>query len=125
MTILLAVDHWRSYLLHAEFIIKTDKKSLVHLDDQRLSTPWQHKALTKLLGLNYKITYKQGKENRVADALSRATHSKIHELQAISTLIPPGSKIFKLHMALIQNPPSYCMNWRFNHHLDTITSRMV
>jgi hypothetical protein len=41
------------------------------LDDQRLSTPWQQKALTKLLGLQYKIQYKQGSANQVVDALSR------------------------------------------------------
>jgi hypothetical protein len=40
MAILLAVDHWRSYLLQSEFTIKTDQKNLVHLDDQRLATPW-------------------------------------------------------------------------------------
>lgn len=71
MAILFAVEQWRSYLQHGEFIIKTDHQSLTHLDDQRLSTLWQQKALTKLLGLQFRITYKQGSENRVADALSR------------------------------------------------------
>ena len=65
------VDRWRPYPQHREFIIKTDQKSLTHLDDQRLSTPWQQKALTKLLGLQYRICYKKGAENWVADALSR------------------------------------------------------
>ena len=59
LAILLAVDHWRAYLQHSEFTIKTDQRSLVHLDDQRLTTPWQHKALTKLMGLRYKILYKR------------------------------------------------------------------
>ena len=40
LAILMAVDKWRSYLQHAEFIIRTDQKSLVHLDDKRLTTPW-------------------------------------------------------------------------------------
>jgi len=62
---------------------------LVHLDDQRLSTPIQHKDLTKLLGLNYKIVYKQGVENRVADALSRTNHANTVEFQAISVLTSP------------------------------------
>lgn len=88
MAMLLAVDYWRSYLQHGEFIIRTDQKSLTHLDDQRLSTPWQHKALTKLLGLSFKIQYKQGKDNRVADALSRSTHAEIHELTALSVAQP-------------------------------------
>ena len=73
LAILLAVDHWRYYLHHGEFIIKTDQKSLTYSDDQRLSTPWQHKALTKLMGLKYRIVYNKGVENTVADALSRVT----------------------------------------------------
>ena len=54
-----------------QFIIKIDHKSLAHLQDQRLHTPWQQKCLTKLLGLNYTIQYKQGNTNVAADALSR------------------------------------------------------
>lgn len=38
--ILLAVDHWHPYLLQSEFITKIDQRSLIHLDDQRLTTPW-------------------------------------------------------------------------------------
>jgi hypothetical protein len=71
MAILFAVEQWRPYLQHGEFMIRTDHQSLTHLDDQRLSTPWQQKALTKLLGLQFRILYRQGSENRVADALSR------------------------------------------------------
>lgn len=40
LAILIAIEQWRSYLLHAEFIIFTDQKSLVHLNEQRLNTPW-------------------------------------------------------------------------------------
>lgn len=57
-------------------------------DRQRLTTPWQQKALTKLLGLNYKIVYKKGTENRVADALSRASHSSCSDLALISITQP-------------------------------------
>lgn len=51
LAILLAIDRWRPYLQTSEFVIRTDQRSLSHLDDQRLSTPWKQKALTKLLGL--------------------------------------------------------------------------
>ena len=34
LAILLAVEHWRPYLQHAEFIIRTDQRSLVHLEEQ-------------------------------------------------------------------------------------------
>jgi hypothetical protein len=55
LAILLAIDQWRPYLQHAEFRILTDQRSLAHLSDQQLHTPWQQKALTKMLGLQYKI----------------------------------------------------------------------
>jgi hypothetical protein len=45
-------------LATGEFIIKTGHKSLTHPSDQRLHTPWQQKALTKMMGLQYKIMYK-------------------------------------------------------------------
>jgi hypothetical protein len=70
LAILMAVDHWRSYLQHSPFLIKTDQRSLESLTDQRLTTPWQLKAYTKLLGLDYKIIYKKGIENSAVDALS-------------------------------------------------------
>jgi hypothetical protein len=72
MAILLALEQWRSYLQHAEFQIVTDHRSLVQLTEQRLHTPWQHKVFTKLMGLQYRIVYRKGIENGVADALSRA-----------------------------------------------------
>jgi hypothetical protein len=40
LAIVIAVDHWHPYLQQAEFLIFTDQKSLVHLNEQRLNTPW-------------------------------------------------------------------------------------
>lgn len=40
MAILLAVQQWRQYLQHAEFIIYTDQKSLAQLNEQRVNTQW-------------------------------------------------------------------------------------
>jgi hypothetical protein len=62
LAILMAVEQWRPYLQHQEFVIRTDQKSLVHLEEQRLTTVWQQKAFTKLLGLQYKICYRKGLE---------------------------------------------------------------
>jgi hypothetical protein len=39
LAILLALDHWRCYLQHAEFTILMDHKSLEQLSEQRLHTP--------------------------------------------------------------------------------------
>lgn len=75
LAILMAVDKWRSYLSRGPFIIRTDHKSLCHLDDQALHTDMQKKAMTRLVGLQFKFQYKKGEENVVADALSRVGHA--------------------------------------------------
>jgi hypothetical protein len=41
LAILLAVQQWRQFLQFGEFIVKTDQRSLAHIFDQRLHTPWQ------------------------------------------------------------------------------------
>ena len=71
MAVVLAVKKWRPYLLGRHFIIKTDHFSLKYLLEQKLTTTFQSKWLPKLMGYDYEIQYKQGKENLVADGLSR------------------------------------------------------
>lgn len=88
LAILMAVDHWRSYLQMGEFCILTDHNSLMHLSEQRLHTPWQHKAFTKLLGLTYKICYCKGAQNAAADALSRKFQDDTDELMHVSSCQP-------------------------------------
>lgn len=87
LAILLAIDQWRPYLQAREFRIITDQRSLAHLNDQNLHTQWQHKALTKMLGLQYTIVYRKGAENSAADALSRRP-SPEESLLAISSVQP-------------------------------------
>ncbi|GJR82346.1 ty3-gypsy retrotransposon protein [Tanacetum coccineum] len=71
MALVLAIQHWRPYLLGRSFTIFTDQKSLKFLLEQRITTIDQQNWVTKLLGYRFMICYKPGKENRVADALSR------------------------------------------------------
>ncbi|KAK8943096.1 hypothetical protein KSP39_PZI009423 [Platanthera zijinensis] len=80
LAILHAVTLWRPYLLGHHFKVRTDHQSLKHFLDQRLASPLQQKWLTKLLGYDYEIVYKQGKENLVVDALSRLPESTIFHL---------------------------------------------
>ena len=70
LAILMVMDSWRHYLMQLEFVIHTDQKSLVHLNEQWLHIPWQQKVFTHLLGLRYRIIYHHGEDNTVADALS-------------------------------------------------------
>lgn len=77
MAVVHAVQAWSSYLTHRPFLIKTDQKSLKYLLDQKVTTPFQHMWLSKLMGYTYEIQYKQGKENHAADALSRVTGAQL------------------------------------------------
>jgi hypothetical protein len=70
----MVVDKWRRYLTRQPFIIKIDHKSLCHLQDQSLSTDMQRNAMNKLAGLQFKLQYKKGSENKTVDALSRVGH---------------------------------------------------
>lgn len=87
LAVLVAVEQWRAYLQHGEFIIFTDQRSLVYITDQRLHTPWQLKLYTKLIGLQYKIVYKLGASNLAADALSRHPAPPV-KLNALSSSTP-------------------------------------
>lgn len=88
LALIMAVDQLRSYIQHSEFVIQTDHKSLVHLEEQRLHTEWQKKAFTKLLGMIYRIRYKKGSENHAADALSRQTHEETLYVSTVSKCKP-------------------------------------
>ncbi|GJS00937.1 putative nucleotidyltransferase, ribonuclease H [Tanacetum coccineum] len=71
LAIMMAVKQWHYYLITSLFVIRTDQRSLKHLLTQKVTTPLQHKWLAKLMGYDYVIEYKKGRENVAADALSR------------------------------------------------------
>lgn len=53
------------------FFIKTDKKSLKFLLDQRFTHESQHPWLKKLTEFDYLVKYRKEKENLAADVLFR------------------------------------------------------
>lgn len=71
----------------AEFIIYTDQKVLIHLNDQRLHTFWHMRVFNKLLGLHYRIVYKKGSDNSAVDSLSQRVHD-LDSCAAMSVVIP-------------------------------------
>lgn len=70
LAVVLAVQKWRLYVLGRHFKIKTDHQSLKYLLQQRINTPNQQRWIAKLMGYDFKIIYKKGSENTIADALS-------------------------------------------------------
>lgn len=82
LAVIIATQKWRSYLLGHPFIIKTDHESLKHLMEQRITTSLQQRWLSKLMGFDYMVQYRKGKENHAADALSR-----LHEEAELSVIV--------------------------------------
>jgi len=71
LAIVRAMTKWKHYLSSKEFVIKTDQRSLRHLLEQKSVSTIQQRWASKLSGLKYRIEYKPGVDNKVADALSR------------------------------------------------------
>jgi hypothetical protein len=86
LALIMAVEKWSPYLQRQEFIIKTDHISLAYFNEQTLQSELQRKAVTRLMGLQFKIVYRQGKENAAADALSCIPH--LLNIQSYSEVKP-------------------------------------
>lgn len=85
--------------------IQTDLHSLKYLLEQKIGTPLQHKWITKLLGYEFIVKYKQGKENKVVDTLSMKM--KTHEKVGLSAITAPAN------YWLEQFIPNYAINPKF------------
>ena len=65
------LETWQHYLWPKEFVIHTDHESLKHLKGQHKLNKRHARWVEFIETFPYVIRYKQGKENVVADALSR------------------------------------------------------
>lgn len=95
MAILEALKKWRHYIWGNSLIIKTDQHSLKYIASQRITEGIQHKLLLKLLEYDYTIEYKKGKENVVADALSRKDNDNNMICQNITMVVPQWTEDVK------------------------------
>lgn len=77
LAIVYAIQKWGTYLSHGPFVIKTDQKSIKFLLEQGLNTPFQQVWMSKLMGLDFVIQYKEGVTNIAAYALSRNTGAEL------------------------------------------------
>ncbi|GKC89567.1 reverse transcriptase [Tanacetum coccineum] len=75
LVLVLDVQQWSHYLLCRQFFILTDHYTLKFLLAQCITTTEQQRILLKLMSCDFFITYRAGKENIGADALSRRPHS--------------------------------------------------
>lgn len=71
LALIMAVEKWRQYLQGQVSLIRTDHKSLAYLTEQNLHSEMQRRAMTRLMGLQFKVVYRKGKENVAADAMAQ------------------------------------------------------
>lgn len=71
MAMVIAIQKWRPYLLGKHFKVHTDQQSLKFITEQRVMGEEQQKWLSKLIGYDFEVKYKPGRENNAADSLSR------------------------------------------------------
>lgn len=76
-----SLETWQHYLLSKEFIIHTDHETLKHLRGQTTLKKRHARWLEFVETFPYVIKYKKGKDNIVADALSRR-HALITTMEA-------------------------------------------
>ncbi|GJR90850.1 putative reverse transcriptase domain-containing protein [Tanacetum coccineum] len=74
--VVFALKIWRHYLYGTKCMVFTDHKSLQHILDQKELNMRQRRWLELLSDYDCEIRYHSGKENVVADALSRKERSK-------------------------------------------------
>ena len=82
-----ALKMWRHHLIDRKFILITDNKGLKYLLDQPNLNSWQARWLAFLSEYDFEIQHIKGKENKVADALSRNAKLKLHQQSALMLLI--------------------------------------
>ncbi|GAU25040.1 hypothetical protein TSUD_155140 [Trifolium subterraneum] len=117
MAVVLAIQHWRPYLLGRKFIVCTDQKSLKQLMQQKIITAEHQNWAAKLMGYDFDIIYKQGKLNKGADALSRVYEgSELNNMKSsvtwaqeeqIKTEVSGDKKLQKIIAEVQQDPLSH------------------
>jgi hypothetical protein len=78
-----ALKMWRHYLLGRRFVLMTDHCVLRHLFDQPKLNSRKARWMDLLSEFDFEIKHIKGKENRVANALSKSI--KMIHLETVST----------------------------------------
>ncbi|PNY04175.1 hypothetical protein L195_g000590 [Trifolium pratense] len=113
VAIVIAIQKWRPYLLGRHFKVRTDQKSLRFLTEQKVMGEEQHKWISKLLGYDFEMKYKPGKENSAADALSRqmqyATFSTVQceAWEGFEAEVQADEKLKQIVQDLVVDPSSH------------------
>ncbi|GJZ27702.1 putative reverse transcriptase domain-containing protein [Tanacetum coccineum] len=87
--VVFALKIWRHYLYGTKCTVFTDHKSLQHILDQKELNMRQRRWLELLIDYDCEIRYHPGKENVIADALSRKERIKPLRVRSLVMTIHP------------------------------------
>ena len=77
-------EHFKEYLLHQPFFVKTDNNPLMYIMTTPNLDATGHQWVGALVKFNFQLEYKKGQENIVADMLSQiTTHLGLEAVQSI------------------------------------------
>ena len=89
---------WRHYLLGSKFVVLTDNVATSYFQTQKKLSPKQARWQDFLAEFDFKMEYKPGKANVVADALSRKA-----EFATIAASMPQSSLVEQIKEGLKQD----------------------
>ena len=93
-----AVKTFRPYLYGVKFRLYTDHKPLIYLNNMKIADSRMSRTIEDLADFNFEIFYRPGKDNTIADLLSRLRHDESDKMDihtgGIGTPIPSGLTLF-------------------------------
>ena len=102
LAIVWAVNRFKHYIFNQRLIVYTDHRPLVALWNLKETSPTLTRLRLKLQGLEIDIRYKHGRENEVADFLSRLPPNKevdsINEQSAAQVLVMTLKKWLQIQL---------------------------
>ena len=66
-------EHFKEYLLYQPFLVKMDNNPLMHIMITPNLDATGHRCVSALTQYDFQLEYQKGRDNAVADALSRVT----------------------------------------------------
>ncbi|XXG72658.1 hypothetical protein AAC387_Pa07g1707 [Persea americana] len=95
-----SIHHWRHYLIGREFVLYSDHESLKHLQSQHKMGANFAKWSTYIQEFTFTSRHKSGKENGIADVLSR----RIHLLTTMAISVPGFEQIKEAYLTKTSVP---------------------
>ena len=108
LAVVRALDFWRSELIGIPFTVVTDHEALKYFSTKRALSTRQARWAYEIADFNCKFVYRPGKQNVIADALSRKTADsptvKARQLEARTMEMVPPAKL-DVSLAQIEESP--------------------